>query len=525
MLVINSSTLFCFVAFLAIFPQNSTQQSVVQATCTYIFDQTNGLYTCRMSSDLISSPTDVLNITGTHSGSRNDGDVQMVSYPANNMHYFNGDIMKKFENLVILRLNCYTLKEINQDAFDHCPNLEQFESTVSNVTSYPPQMFKNCLKLKNFRSNTEHLTEIPEIFGDITSLEKVELFDNQLTSLPEKFVQNKPNLKIFKVQYNSLTELPTDFFLNCTNLEEVDVSGNNFEDQTKLTRAFNENINLKSLTIYSNRFPNFDFTFFSQFNKLEMLTAGAISLTQISWQSLPSSLTALRVSSVGEDIPENAFSHLTELTTLSLTGLGITSLHKDTFKSQTALKMLSIQSTSLVIIHPELFASQANLVDLELRYNKIEQLPAGIFTPLVNLGMSNIIFGLKVSGNKVKRLNINSFGEHQHLQYLDFSANEIDAIQRGLFSQFNSNIYRANFNLNVCINKLIANATNLNEDESLQWCFDSWEGITTTTTTTTDAPTDAPPTTPGGAGNRFKKIEVFGILMIGIVGVLVNFMK
>lgn len=523
-LVQKSSIFACFLVFFIIFPQNSSQQSVIPGTCVYSYDSSTGLYLCRLTAT-VANPTDILNITGNHLQGKTDIDVKIVKYSGNTIKYLNGDILNKFENLIILVVDAIGMKEVSESAFENCTNLEEFTTNISDLSALPPLMMQNCKKLKRFKATAQQFSEIPEIFGDTTSLEELSLYYNHLRSLPENLLKNKPNLKIFNVRDNELTELALNFFADCPNLEEVYISYNDFQDQDKFTRAFNGNTNLKKLKMDTNNFHNFDFSFFSQFDKLEMLAVGTTfdpQLSGISWQSLPISLIDLTVESIGKEVPENSFNHLVNLVTLSLSGSGITSFHKDTFKAQTELKYLSVQNSNLRALHPELFVSQVNLIDLTLRYNKIEELPVGIFAPLVNLGSQSSINGLKLADNKIKRLNSNSFGQHPNLQNIDFASNQIEAIERGLFNQFSSFMYRANFNSNVCVSKLFSDANNLNDDASLNWCFDSWDGITTATTTTTTT-TLVPPTTPGGCGSNFKKFEVFGIIFIGFLGVLINF--
>jgi hypothetical protein len=133
--------------------------------------------------------------------------------------------------------------------------------------------------------------------------------------------------------------------------------------------------------------------------------------------------------------------------------------------------------------------------------------------------------------NNIQRLNANSFGQHPHLRHIDFFQNRIDGIERGIFSRFNPNLRHAGFGSNVCVSQTFFDAVNLDNDPRLTWCFNNWAGITTTTmatttttlatTTTTEASPDA--TTPGGCGSNFKQFEVSGIIFVGFLGALINF--
>jgi hypothetical protein len=203
-----------------------------------------------------------------------------------------------------------------------------------------------------------------------------------------------------------------------------------------------------------------------------------------------------------------------------LTGLGITSLAGSTLNALTQLRFLTITNTNIRNLHPELFANQVNLINLNLNNNQIEALPVGIFSQLINIGSESIVFGIRIFGNNIQRLNINSFGQHPQLRYIDFQQNRINEIERGIFSRFHPNLDFANFRQNVCINRTFFNGVNLDNDDSLTLCFNNWAGITTTTqmtTTTTAAPDEIPTTTPGGCGCNFRNFEIFVIIFVGFI--------
>ncbi|KAL7014367.1 hypothetical protein ACKWTF_015888 [Chironomus riparius] len=507
---------------------NSIDQfATVEATCVYNLDSRSH-YTCTIKNTTVLNPTDVLTIVGTHLPGYTDINVQRVSHDAISIRYFNGEVFRKFSNIKNFDLFNQGLREISATAFEVCPNLEEILIGFHNQhTALPPQMMKNCGKLKSFIAIYNNFTEISmNFFGLTTNLEQFYVFNNHLTSLPEDLLQNMRNLTKFDVSSNFLTELSPNLLKNCPNLEQVFVGLNSFVDQYAVTNALNGFINLRILNIAGNNFTNFDFTFFEQFQKLERLAAGSTNgpqLTGITWQSLPSSLVELSIEGIGEELPENAFDKLVNLISLSLTGSGIENLQKNTFKPLSNLLELYIDNTNIKVLHPEIFINQINLRTINLSDNKIEELPAGIFTPLVNLGIGSTFQGIRMDRNNLKRLNANSFGQHPHVQFISFNQNKINEIERGIFSKFHQNLTTASFWSNVCIDRSFRYSSNLDQNENLLWCFNNWAGITTTTTSTTTTKQPSPTTTPGECGNSFRKLEIFGIILIGFVGFFMNF--
>lgn len=84
-----------------------------------------------------------------------------------------------------------------------------------------------------------------------------------------------------------------------------------------------------------------------------------------------------------------------------------------------------------------IFVHQTNLTRLYLSSNNIEELPEGLFVPLVNLGLnsSTLRGDLDLSRNRIRRLNANSFGYHPYLKNLLLSFNGINEIEREIFDR------------------------------------------------------------------------------------------
>jgi len=512
----NKSKFFIILIFLTTFLHQSFQQSIInksniiQATCDYRLDPENG-YSCFFN-NLTTTLVDSLEIGGAHLPGRTDADVLAVYHVNSRINRFNGEVLRKFVNLRIVSLRLTNLQSINPNAFEICGSLEELNIEVNSVTSFSPLMFQNCVNLRNIRAFNNRIVNIPEnLFGSTRSLEIFDLHRNfHLRSVPGNLFQNMTNLRMLDVGSNEISELNPNIILNAVNFERIDISRNNFDDAQAVMNLLTGHLGMRSITIFSNRFPMFSFNFFSQFNRLEILAVGGLqNTTGIAWQSLPASLTSLSAYSIGEEVPENAFNRLTSLRTLDISGTGITVLQRDTFKELRNLEWLYIMYTSIKTIHPDLFLSQGNLRVLYLNWNEIEEIPAGALAPLVNLGYNSSRWGLHFYYNKIRRLSASSFGQHPHLDYIDFSSNEIMEIDRGIFSRFSPTISFIGFFFNNCTQLSFRNATNLEESEELEWCFNNFEGITTTT--------------PSGVGNNFRKFDVLVVIFVGILKSVMNF--
>ncbi|XP_070508397.1 leucine-rich repeat-containing protein 15-like [Chironomus tepperi] len=493
-------------------PSPSTQQSIINmpsltpASCDYKHDLQNR-YSCYIT-NLTAIMSEPLHIVGTHLPGYTDDDVLAVYHVNCRMNRFNGEVMNKFANLRILNLRRTHLHLISPIAFDRCDNLEELNIEGNSVTSLVPLLLQNCVNFKNLHAFNNRIANIPEnLFGSTRSLEVFDIHRNRLPSVPGNLFQNMTNLRMFDIGSNYISELSPNILLNAVNLEYIDISRNNFDDQQTVMQLLTGHLALRNIQMFSNLFPMFSFNFFTQFNRLDNLAVGGLgNSSNIAWQALPASLRLLSTYGIGEEIPANAFNRLTSLTTLDISGTGITVLHKDTFKALTNLEWLFIMYTSIKTIHPELFISQGNLQILFLNWNEIEEIPAGALAPLVNLGYNTSEFGLHFFGNKLQRLSSSSFGQHPHLDYIDFSFNEIMEIDRGIFSRFSPTVSFFGLRFNNCTHTAFYNASNLDQDsEEMLWCFYNYEGMETTT--------------PNGVGGSFRGFRVFVLIFVGILSV------
>lgn len=134
-----------------------------------------------------------------------------------------------------------------------------------------------------------------------------------------------------------------------------------------------------------------------------------------------------------------------------------------------------MQPTKLTTLHSEIFSHLSNLTALIFEYSQVEELPEGLFGPLSKLGSGDYSNSFAIRFNNIKKLNLNSFGQHQSLNSFDLSMNKIDAIERGFFSRFDLNITHLDFSGNRCANSNLYNKYDLDNDEIFSKCFENWD--------------------------------------------------
>lgn len=135
------------------------------------------------------------------------------------------------------------------------------------------------------------------------------------------------------------------------------------------------------------------------------------------------------------------------------------------------LEILKLSQNKLTTLNPKLFEKLTKLRDLSIGDNKIEDLPPNVFKNLVNLE------ALKVYSNKLTTINSDSFGEHPMLNELVFKFNKINAIDEKLFKM--ADIKSISGRMNTCVDgnkKTKSKTATTTTKENLQKCFDNYQG-------------------------------------------------
>lgn len=228
-----------------------------------------------------------------------------------------------------------------------------------------------------------------------------------------------------------LSSVTTNAFSNCLNMESISINDNNFPD---LPASFAEScVNLRVLSFYQNWIQN---------------------------------------------IHKNAFKGLANLEELTLNRNNFTFLDPATFNHTPSLNQLQVIDGKLLTIHPDLLAT-LSLEFVTFSQNVIESLPA------------------------LKFKDINS------LQAINFEKNKISSIDSKILENYPANREQFYFLLsdNVCVSGSYSLKTQLTD---WQKCYDNWNEIhPTNTTTTVNVPSTKPSSEPCESCNSHKICRYF----------------
>ena len=175
-------------------------------------------------------------------------------------------------------------------------------------------------------------------FAGLTALTKLNLSQNQLTTLPERIFSGLTAIDEINLNSNELTALSEGTFAGLTTLVGIDLGGN-------------------SLTAIPARA-------FSGLTGLELISLGGNDLAAL---------------------PAGVFNGLTALDQLYLSGNDLTALPAGLFTDLSALKDLELQENDLDSLPAGLFSGLASLEDINLEDNDLNLLPDRLFNGLTAL--------------------------------------------------------------------------------------------------------------------------------------------
>lgn len=117
--------------------------------------------------------------------------------------------------------------------------------------NFLPDVINNFAQLKSIRLAHNDIRIIDEPLANLSELEDLDLFDNQIKILHGDFLKNLPKLRYLNLGENLIPQLPGDFFNNNPDLQILYVHQNEI---TKLDiNIFKNNPNLNELYLCCNR--------------------------------------------------------------------------------------------------------------------------------------------------------------------------------------------------------------------------------------------------------------------------------
>lgn len=267
-------------------------------------------------------------------------------------------------------------------------------------------------------------------FKGLFKLQKIDLSNNEITTIDENTFANLPALKELKINSNKLKEIPI-------------LKGNPILNRLELTHNYIQSINSTAI---------------ADLRQLDLLDLAYNDIMDIYVGTFPANLTLTKLFLRNNKIyllEEGCFDNLTSLESLKLNKNRISKLQKDLFTKMTSLKTLDLSKNHLNVLEGLSFKGLTSLQVLRLRRNAIRLLSAGVFFGLDSLQTlhldennltaitSNWLYGLKtlqtltLSHNKISKIDSRGWGYAKDVEKLDLSYNDMGTIAADAFTNLN----------------------------------------------------------------------------------------
>jgi Leucine-rich repeat (LRR) protein len=237
-------------------------------SCNYV--RVRNDYICHMT---IQNPKgeDFYYIPGAHMDNLTNSDVRILDAMRQETIIIPSTICRQFPNLVDLYIDESFVESINEDAFEHCRNLEWLDLYGNAITSIPDFTFSNSPRLLDLYLLQNEISTIgPNAFAG-TVLEMISLDQNALEIFDPRWLDPvRRTMKYLYMTNNRIREIPDHAFDGMINLELLGMGSNQLSELP--SRLFHDLANLKYIWLHLNQFTSIEVEWFERLSALEFVS-------------------------------------------------------------------------------------------------------------------------------------------------------------------------------------------------------------------------------------------------------------
>ncbi|RDD47210.1 Leucine-rich repeats and immunoglobulin-like domains protein 3 [Trichoplax sp. H2] len=248
------------------------------------------------------------------------------------------------------------IAHIDNLAFEGLKNLRKLELQGNKLTSLPFQVFDDVTSLEDLNIGNNRIQKL--MTGNFYKLRKLinlTLSNNRLETFSKNYLFNLNSILNLDLKLNKIASIDDYCFQNCKSISQIDLSGNYLS-------AINENmlnaksgfISLKILNLRNNTIGTIHKHAFNKLSKLKYLDISKNNLVFDSdnlggiFEHVPLLETLKLNDNKIKFIGNEAFSGLSSLVNLNLSGNPIQTIEKGSFGESLGLQKINIATTSLI---------------------------------------------------------------------------------------------------------------------------------------------------------------------------------
>ncbi|XP_037084495.1 toll-like receptor 2 type-2 [Pollicipes pollicipes] len=321
--------------------------------------------------------------------------------------------------------------------------LDVSETNISHLAAHSLEFFRavSVLKLEN-----NQLGSIDDgAFFNMSSLRNLSLSQNRLTDLGENVLKGASNLVELLVSYNKFNNLSmvtrATTAITAPSLLHLSIGGNNFSVVRRQDFAAMRNVPIQDLQLHENRIQHIEPYAFKDLKHLrrlrlrrnhleiaevvEMITAMQNSTLEVIDLSMIGKYSIVELRPVLDAIANSS------ITALQLNHYCFPFLFKIHFPALDKLKVLTLAQCGISVIYENTFEEFVSLEQLDLSDNYLSYVPSAVLLP--NLHSLDLSRSEQLPYFSRFSLYQYRFRDMVNLRYLDLSNNRIVNLERGAF--------------------------------------------------------------------------------------------
>ncbi|KAH8296499.1 hypothetical protein KR054_007078 [Drosophila jambulina] len=315
-------------------------------------------------------------------------------------------------------------------------DLEYLDVSHNDFVVLPANGFGTLRRLRVLSVNNNGISMIADkALSGLKNLQILNLSSNKIVALPtELFAEQAKVIQEVYLQNNSISVLNPQLFSNLDQLQALDLSINQITSTWIDKNTFVGLIRLVLLNLSHNKLTKLEPEIFSDLYTLQILNLRHNQL---------------------ENIAADTFAPMNNLHTLLLSHNKLKYLDAYALNGLYVLSLLSLDNNALIGVHPDAFRNCSALQDLNLNGNQLKTVPLALrnmrHLRTVDLGENMItviedsafkglgnLYGLRLIGNYLENITMNTFRDLPSLQILNLARNRIAVVEPGAFEMTSS---------------------------------------------------------------------------------------
>ncbi|XP_045107837.1 LOW QUALITY PROTEIN: protein artichoke-like [Portunus trituberculatus] len=353
-----------------------------------------------------------------------------LSLEANNITELQSFVFSKLK-LHTLNLKGNMISLISDYALDGLESsLQELNLENNDLKALPTDALKSMAALRTLRAAWNHVKELDLPACSLAALQELDLSSNSVRKIKSKSVAGAPGLASLSLYMNAIASVSKNAFKENPALETLFLGNNDIQELDAETFLHNPNIRIIDLS--NNNLHNIDGGLFSDLPHLQELVLASNNIREVTRHTFRNS-SSLQVLNLEHNairfVEEDSLWELPQLHTLLLSHNNLQEVSPRLLKANTALQVLKLDHNRLGKLHEDTFSNNTALTTLHLSHNELTTVGRTVFWRLT------LLQELHLENNRIQVVAPAAFSSLAHLQTLTLQDNDITTLPEFLSTE------------------------------------------------------------------------------------------